>query len=306
MSKVTALFLVIASVFVSGATGLQKKISFDDKMRMKKLAATEIKADTQNELNKAGYDGKTITMKVAVPKKSVESLSLITSITAKVGNKSDGYPLFLPFANSLMPDVAEEIKANGVFTIVYENASSRKFKAFSKFLEEQKTEDAYVVCYVSFAKEIFDSYSSIFGIPNNTVRSYWLKDWASVEMYEGAIGKADSAKSDLIPTNVTLLEKLNDDSYKPFVIKAKLKLSDYYNYYFDDKAKMFYSFDLSDSSKLGHGYIARNSRGKELFAHARNGNQFDAIVKLRFVPSVKVGDSGRDDCIFIEDYKILQ
>ena len=120
MAKINIMLLVLAYAFVSSAAGLQKKINFADKMRMKKLAATETQADTQDKLHNAVDDGKTVTMKVAVSKKSVERLSLITSMTATVGKKNDGYPLFLPYVNSLMPDVFKEVKANGVFTIVYE------------------------------------------------------------------------------------------------------------------------------------------------------------------------------------------
>ena len=247
---------------------------------------------------------------MVISKKAVADM-LITTKLSHQGRPKRGFPVFIP-SDDLKPNVIDEIQENGMLAIVYIEGGTLRFKSFERFLSERKSEGNYVVCYLNLDKTLIsDGFGSAeYGIETKPINSYMLKDWASVEMYERINGKAKvkepgaDASVELVADGRTFLEMMHDDSGKPFVIKAKLKLSDYYNYYFEGKGKSYYAFDLEDPTKMGHCYMKKNAKGKELFKLTSKGEWVQALVKLRFVPSVPVGDSGRDH-LFLEDYKLL-
>ena len=310
MTKQRISVLIATAMLVANA-GVTN-ISFVDKQRMKKLAATELTEVSEKSLYKAVMGKKCPTVKVAISKKPVTELSIITKIADQVGKRKEGFPLFV-YSDSLMPNVIEEIQDNGMLAIAYLEAGSRMFKSFLKFLNEQKSEGEYVVCYLNLDKTLLsDGFgSAVHDIATKPIKSYMLKDWASVEMYEKINrnvtknGPGNDVAVELVADGRTFLEMMHDDSGAPFVIKAKLRLTDAYFGHFYEKGNMYYAFDLEDSTKMGRCYIRKNAKGKELYKLTSKGEWVDALVKLRFVPSVPVGDSNRDH-LFLEDYKILK
>ena len=255
MTKQNLCVLMAMAMLVANA-GVTN-ISFADKQRMKKLAATELTVVSAKNLQKAVTEKKCPTVKVAISKKTVADMLITTKLTYQ-GKLKNGFPLFIP-SDDLKPNVLDEIQENGMVAIVYLESGSLKFKSFEKFLNEQKPAGEYLVCYLNLDKTLLsDGFgSSVYDIETKPITSYMIKDWASVEMYEKINGKAmwkepeNSAAVELVADGRTFIEMMHDDSGEPFVLKAKLKLTDYYSGYFMGKGNMYFAFIIEDDTKMG-------------------------------------------------------
>lgn len=86
------------------------------------------------------------------------------------------------------------------------------------------------------------------------------------------------------------------------VFLAKASLSDYFNYEFisDEAERIYWSVDLDTMRgvQIGHGYILKDGRGKELFELLRDGKKHPVKVRVRYPEG-----SDSSGVFFLDDYQ---